>query len=170
VGRATTLLFAIAWSAIAGSPATDGEALFRECEFKAAAHAFERALSAEPSSARLHFWLGKSYARLSEISSLLSARRNARKAQGHLETAARLDPGNREFLRELFEFYVDSPEYFEGGLRRAEAVAERLGPDDGGPGSPSRILADARKEYSGAGWFLRRSVLRPAGLAGHLAP
>ena len=168
--RATALLFAIAWSAIAGSPGTDGEALFRECEFKAAAHEFERALAAEPASARLHFWAGKSYARLSEISTLLSARKNARKAQAHLEAAARLDPGNRVFLMELFEFYIDSPEYFDGGLRRAAAILERLGSDDGGPASPSRILADARKEYRGANWFLARNVLRVSSVAGYLVP
>ena len=123
----------------------DGEALFRDCEFKAAAHAFEQALTNEPGNARLHFWLGKSYARMAEVSSLLSARRNARKAQAHLETAAQLDPGNREFWKELFEFYVDSPEYFDGGLNRAMAVLERLGPDDGGPGTPSRIVADRER-------------------------
>jgi hypothetical protein len=35
---------------------------------------------------------------------------------------------------ELFEFYVDSAEWFEGGLERAAAILERLGPDHGGPG------------------------------------
>ena len=104
-------------------------------------------MTKEPGNARLHFWLGKSYARMAEVSGPFSARRNARKAQAHLETAARLDPGNREFLMELFEFYVDSPEYFDGGLSRTTAMLERLGPDDGGPGTPSRIVADARKQY-----------------------
>ena len=86
---------------------------------------FERALAKEPDNPSLHFWLGKSYARMAEVSSLLSARRNARKAQAQLETATRLDPGNREFLMELFELYVDSPEYFDGGLSRATAMLER---------------------------------------------
>jgi len=170
VRRATALLFAIAWSAIAESPLMDGEALFWDCEFKAAAHAFERALTAEPGSARLHFWAGRSYSRLSESSSMFSARKNARKAQVHLEAAPRLDPGNRVFLMELFEFYVDSPEYFDGGLRRAAAILERLGPDDGGPASPSRILANARKEYRGPDWLLSRNVLRVSGAAGYLLP
>ena len=170
MGRATAVLFAWAWAAVAASLPMDGEALFRECEFKAAANSFEQALTKEPGNARLHFWLGKSYGRMAEVSGPLSARRNARKAQAHLETAARLDPGNREFLMELFELYVDSPEYFDGGLSRAAAMLERLGPDDGGPGAPSRIVADARKQYSGPVWALEKSVLRVSGAAGYLMP
>ena len=168
--RAAALLFAWAWAAVAASLPMEAEALFRECEFKAAASSFEHALTKEPRNASLHFWLGKSYARLAEVSSLLSARRNARKAQAHLETATRLDPGNREFLMELFELYVDSPEYFDGGLSRAAAMLERFGPDDGGPGTPSRIVADARKQYSGPVWALEKGVLRVASAAGYLAP
>ena len=53
--RATAVLFALAWAAVAASFPADGEALFRECEFKAAAHSFERALTKEPGNARLHF-------------------------------------------------------------------------------------------------------------------
>ncbi|HLK68415.1 MAG TPA: hypothetical protein VKU19_33515 [Bryobacteraceae bacterium] len=170
MGRVTVVLFALASAAFAGSIPADGEALFRECEFKAASRSFERALIKEPGNARLHFWLGKSYARMAEVASLLSARRNARKARAHLETAVQLDRGNREFLIELFEFYVDSPEYFDGGLSCARAMLERLGPDDGGPGSPSRIVADAEMEYRGPSWALRKGVLRVAAVAGYLVP
>ena len=168
--RAAAILLAIACSAVAGSLQADGEALFRECEFKAAARAFERALTSQPGNARLHFWLGKSYARMAEVSSLLSAHRNGRKAQVHLEAAVQLDPENREFRKELFEFYVDSPEWFDGGLDRAMAILERLGPDDGGPGTPSRIVAESRKEYSGLGWALRKGILRVGAMVGYLVP
>ena len=168
--RSAAIALAIAWAAAAESLPTDDEALFGECEFKAAAHAFERALTSEPGNARLHFWLSKSYARMAEVSSLLSAHRNARKARSHLETAVQLDPGNREFRNELFEFYVDSPEWFDGGLDRAMAVLERLGPDDGGPGTPSRIVAESRKEYSGPRWALRKGILRVSAAAGYLMP
>ena len=78
--RATAVLFAWAWAAVAASLPADGEALFRECEFKAAAHSFERALTKEPGNARLHFWLGKSYARMAEVSSLIL--RTQERAQG----------------------------------------------------------------------------------------
>ncbi len=168
--RATAVLFAMAWAAGAESRQSDGEALFRECEFKAASRAFENALTKDPANPQLHFWLGKSYARMAEVSGPLSARRNARKAQAHLETATRIEPGNREFLIELFELYVDSPEYFDGGLNRASAMLERLGPDDGGPATPSKVVADARRQYSGPGWALRKGILRVSGAVGYLAP
>ena len=53
--RATAILFVLSSAAVAESFPADGEALFRECEFKAAAHSFERALTKEPGNARLHF-------------------------------------------------------------------------------------------------------------------
>ena len=162
------ILLTVAWTALAGSLETDGQALFQDCEFKAAAHAFEQALTNDAGSAPLHFWLGKSYARLAEVSSPLSARKNARKAQAHLEAAVRLD--NREFLMELFEFYVDSPEWFEGRLRRATAILARLGPDDGGPATPSRIVAESRKEYSGPGWAPRKPIVRFSAAVGYFVP
>ena len=172
--RSVLLFFAIAWGAIAASTLqTDGEALFQECEFKAAARWFERALGNDPANARLHFWAGKSYSRLAEISSPWTARRNARKAQAHLETAVRLAPNNRKFLMELFEFYVNSPEWFDGGMDRAAALVERLGPDDGGLGSPSTILAESRREYGGGwgwGWAVRKGILRFSSAVGRLAP
>ena len=168
--RAAAVLFAMAWTAIAGSPRTSGEALFQQCEFKKAARVFERALAGDPGNARLHFWLGKSYARLAEVSSPLSAPRNARKAESHLETAVRLDPHCREFLMELLEFYTESPEWFDRGLRRATALLERFDPDDGGPGSPSRLVAEARKEYSGPEWPVRKGILRLSAALGYLAP
>ncbi len=170
MGRVTVVLFALASAAFAASTQGDGEALFRESEFKAAARTFERSLTKDPGNARLHYWLGKSYARMAEVSSLVSAHKNARKARTHLETAVQLDPGNRVFLMELFEFYVDSPEYFDGGLSRAAGMLERLGPDDGGPASPSRIVADARREYRGASWVLRKGVLRFGAVTGYLIP
>jgi hypothetical protein len=107
---------------------------------------------------------------MAEVSGPISARKNARKAQAQLETAARLDPGNREYLMELFELYVDSPEYFDGGLNRATAMLERLGPDDGGPATPSRIVADARKQYSGAAWAMRKGILRVSSAVGYVVP
>jgi phage terminase large subunit-like protein len=109
MGRATVVLFAWMWAAVAASFSMEGEALFRACEFKAA-YSFEHALTKEPGNALLHFWLGKSYARMAEASGPFSARRNARRAQAHLETAIRLDPRNRELLMELFELYGTLPD------------------------------------------------------------
>ncbi len=168
--RMAISLLAIAWAAFGASPKRDGQELFYQADFKAAARAFEQALTNEPASARLHFWAGKSYARLADVSSLLFARRNARKAQAHLEAAVRLEPKNQDYLTELFDFYVDSPEWFGGGLDRAAALVERLGPDDGGAAALSRMVAESRREYSGVGWAMRKRILQAGAMAGAVTP
>ncbi len=155
---------------IAAQWARDGEFHFFACEFKQATHSFENALAEQPESAALHYWLGKSYARLAEVSGLLSAPKNARKARRNLEQAVQIEPQNDEYLLELFDFYVDSPEWFGGGLERAAALRERIS-----PGSPvaellTEELADARKEHRGAGWWMRWVVLRTSGVFGYFVP
>jgi tetratricopeptide (TPR) repeat protein len=170
MGHAAGILLAISCVASAASLQKNGEALFQQCEFKAAARAFEHALASEPESAQLHFWLGKSYERMADVASPFFARRNARKAQFHLEAAVRRDPGNREFLKEIFDFYVDSPEWFDGGLVRAHQILERLGQDDTETETLNMMVAQSRKEYSGREWVLGKGILRISGAAGYLVP
>ena len=104
----------------------DGRSLFLACEFKEAALTFERGLANQPESAFLYYWAGKSYARLAEVSSPCSAPKNAHKARRNLERAVQLDPENREYLQELFEFYLESPGWFRGGLNRGAELQERV--------------------------------------------
>jgi hypothetical protein len=80
---------AAAGAAAAAQSEQEGRSLFFACEFKQAARAFEKASAEQPDSARLHYWLGKSYARLAEVSSPLSAPKNARKARRNLDTSYR---------------------------------------------------------------------------------
>jgi tetratricopeptide (TPR) repeat protein len=149
---------------------SDGRARFLSCEFKEAAHAFENAVRQQPGRAVLYYWLGKSYARLAEISGPLRAPKNARKARRNLERAVELDPHNDVYLRELFDFYVDSPEWFGGGLARAGALLERIGTGEADAESLVGQLADSRKEHSGAGWWMRRAVLRTGFAVGGFVP
>src|ERR1017187_10573810 len=116
---------------IAAQWARDGQFHFFACEFKQATRSFANALAEQPDSAVLHYWLGKSYSRLAEVSGLLAAPRNARKARRSLEQAVKMEPQNDEYVLELFDFYVDSPEWFGGGLERAATLLERIS-----PGSP----------------------------------
>src|SRR5947209_4636318 len=96
-----------------------GQTRYDRCEFKAAAQAFSRAAAIRPEDADLQHWLGKSYAKLAEIDGPLLASRHATMARLSLERSVALDPANRHYLRELFDFYLDSPEWFSGGLERA---------------------------------------------------
>ncbi|MGA3017710.1 MAG: hypothetical protein ABSF62_11370 [Bryobacteraceae bacterium] len=155
---------------IAAQWARDGRFHFFACEFKQATRAFGNALVEQPDSAVLHFWLGKSYARLAAVSGPLSAPKNARKARRSLEQAVKMEPRNDEYLQELFDFYVDSPEWFSGGLERAAALLERISPGAIGAGLRGKQLADARKEYSGVGWWMRWAILRTSGAIGHFVP
>ncbi len=145
----------------------DGRSLLLAGEFKRATHAFENALKKQPDSAVLHYWLGVSYGRLSEVSSSLFVPKAARKARHHLEEAVRLDPRNDRYLRELFDFYVDSPEWFHGGWDKANALVERICAND--PGAESTLrwrLRSSQRSYSGPGWWIRKSIL----ITGDLVP
>jgi tetratricopeptide (TPR) repeat protein len=148
----------------------DGRSLFIACDFKRATRVFERALSAQPNNAALYHWLGKSYARLAEVSGPLFASKYARRARRNLEEAVRRDSQNDEYLDELFDFYVDSPEWFHGGLQRAAALLELIRPAESDPKPWLREIADSRKEHSGPGWGVRRWVLWTSGAIGRIVP
>ncbi len=146
--------------------ARQGRALFLTCEFKRAGHAFESAAHEQPEQAAFYYWAGRSYARLADISGPLTAAKWARKAGENLERAVRLEPRNPEYFRELFDFYVDSPEWFGGGLKRALALVE----NENAPPFAADLIAASRAEHSGAGWWTRAVVLRTGSAAGVLEP
>ena len=140
-----------------------GKTHYEHCEFKDAARAFTKALHDQPTDPGIHHWLGKSYARMAELASPLSARRDARKAQTSLERAVELAPENREYLRALFDFYLDSPEYFGGSLDKAASLVNRIEPDDPGAQSLLRtLLAGSHGEYRGTTWRMRQATLLPS--------
>jgi tetratricopeptide (TPR) repeat protein len=149
----------------------DGRFYFAAGDFRKAARAFEKAVAGRRDDASLHYWLGKSYARQAEISGPLSAARQARKARRNLERAVELEPRNSQYLRELFEFYVDSQEWFEGGLERAAALSERIeGADPAAHLALMDRIADSRREHRGGGWRIRQAILWTSGAVGRLVP
>ncbi len=151
--------------------ARKGRASFESCEFKAAAQNFGRALQYQPEDASLYYWLGKSYARMAEIASPLHAPNDARRARFSLERAVDLEPGNREYLRELFDFYLDSPESLTRGLSKAPDLVERIAPDNPAAQALLRgLIADARSEYRGPTWRMRQATLAPSAGIGRIVP
>ncbi len=143
-----------------------GHARFEQCEFKEAARAFTKALQFRPDDAALHLWLGKSYAKMAEVASPLHAAGNARQARRSLERAIELEPRNQQYLREVFDFYLASPEWFRGGLSRAALLVERIAPHDPGEQAFLRVRLDnAGQEYRGADWRLRQVTLVPMRLS-----
>lgn len=151
--------------------AQTGRSRFEQCEFRDAARAFTKALQFRPDDAGLHFWLGRSYARMAEVAGPFHAAGNARQAQRNLERAVALQPRDHMYLRELFDFYLDSPEWFTGGLDRAALLVVRIAPDDRGEQAFLRVLLDdARNEYRGSEWRLRQATLLPASQMGRVVP
>jgi tetratricopeptide (TPR) repeat protein len=139
--------------------AQTGRMRFEQCEFKDAARAFTKALQFRPDDASLHLWLGRSYARMAESATLLTASGNARHARKSYERAIELQPSDRSYIRELFDFYLDSPQWFKGGLDRAALLVPRIAPDDPGEQAFLKVLlADARQEFRGPDWRLRQAL------------
>src|ERR1700733_5327202 len=175
---AILLMSAATASAASGPPTVEsavqwekeGRSLFLACEFKQAARAFEKAVAAQPNRALLHYWLGKSYARLAEVSSPLFAPKNARKARRSLERAVELEPQNDEYLRELVDFYLNSPEWFSGGLERAAALLGQSNPLESGAEPGIQRLTYSRNEHSGPGWWIERAILRTSAAIGDVIP
>ena len=164
---------AVVWGAIdRGSDpqqsARDGYALFMRCEFKKAARAFQKGVSESPDSAALHYWLGKSYARQVELS-VFSAARNARKARLSLEQAVRLDPYNEDYLRELFDLYVEFPEFFDQGLDHAADLMRSAGSEESREEMSMRLQL-SRYNHSGLEGPVRSMTLWTVSGLGYLAP
>ena len=108
--------------------------------------------------------------RLADVSSPLSAPKNARRARHNLEEAVKRDPQNHEYLLELFDFCLDSPEWFHGGLQQAATLLELIRSAESDPEPWLKEIADSRREHSGPGWCMRRAVLWTSGAIGHIIP
>ncbi len=148
-----------------------GRSWFLDCEFHKAAGAFEKALEEVPEDAGLYHWLGKSQARLADISNPWSAAREARRAQRSLERAVKLEPGNAEYVRDLFDFYLDSAEFSAGMLERAALLLRRTAAADAaGNRSWEERLAEAHRDNRGGGCLIRKAILLPVTQAGRLVP
>ncbi|HEY3839176.1 MAG TPA: hypothetical protein VGL72_21525 [Bryobacteraceae bacterium] len=155
----------------ADSWARQGRERFDSCQFKEAARDFTRAVQFRPNDASLYHWLGESYVHLAEVSSALTATGHARRAEFGLERAVQLAPANRDYLRDLFHFYLDSPEWFSGGLAKAEPLVERIEPEDPSAQAFLRTqLADARHDYGGIDWRARQVTLVPTRQFGTMVP
>jgi hypothetical protein len=125
------------------------------------AGAFEKALSQREGDAGLYYWAGKSDARLAGVSGPMVASRTAKRVRRNLEKV-QLDPSNQASMREMFEFYLDSSEWFGGGIQKAAQLLERIEPED--PESRSalqRRVMEARRDQGSLGWRLDLLVQWP---------
>ncbi len=75
-------------------------------EYKKAVAHFEKAVKADPREADAHFWLGKTYEVMGDLSAPLFGNHSLSKAHASLAMAVRLAPGDREYRREFFDFLL----------------------------------------------------------------
>lgn len=136
-----------------------GRNYYGQGEFKKATEALENAAAQAPGNSEVYLWLGRSYGRRAETSSLITAPGLATKARQCFEKAARLNPANLEAQSDLFEYYLEAPGFLGGGFDKASATAAqmaRISPAEGHWAQAK--LAEKRKEFSSAEAHLQRAV------------
>jgi Flp pilus assembly protein TadD len=136
-----------------------GKNYFMLGELKKATEAFEQAVDAAPMNAEYVLWLGRTYGRRAETAGWMTAGFHALKARQYMEKAVALSPHYHEALNDLFEYYLEAPGFFGGGMDKAEAIALRIGEE-----SPAEYyfaearMAEKRKEYAVAESQFRRAM------------
>jgi Flp pilus assembly protein TadD len=168
--------YADALSVLAAIPSKDaaahllsGKCQYMNGDFKKATEEIERALPLAPNSPEQYLWLGRAYGRRAETSSFVTAPGLASKARTNFEKAVALDPGNKDAVSDLLEYYLEAPALLGGGLEKAQALAEKMKRRDAS--EYEYLLArisDKKKDYGGAEVHLRRAVELAPGQAGKI--
>ena len=146
-----------------------GHCYYLEGNFDKAVDYFTKATMAEPNNSRYFNWLGRSWGRKAETSSVFTAPRNAVRARNAFEKAVQLDGSDLDAMEDLFEYYLEAPGFMGGGMDKAESLAERISSLDPVRGHWLRAsLAEKRKEYGAAEKQLRLAVEAAPRQAGRL--
>jgi tetratricopeptide (TPR) repeat protein len=146
-----------------------GKCHYMNGDFKKATEAVEQALALAPNSPEQYLWLGRAYGRRAETSSFVTAPGLASKARTNFEKAVALDPGNKDAVSDLLEYYLEAPGFLGGGLDKALALAEKMkGRDASEYEYLLARISDKKKDYGGAEEHLRRAVELAPGQAGKI--
>lgn len=136
-----------------------GKDYFMLGDFQKATDAFEKALALNPRSSEDALWLGRTYGRRAETGSKILAGINAIKARQYFEKAIELNPRNDEALNDLFDYYLNAPGIFGGGLDKAESIAKRIEKERPAEYQYEEAqLAEKKKDYGDAEAHLRRAI------------
>lgn len=107
----------------------EGITLYGQKKYTQAIKVFTMLTAAEPTNSTYHRWLGRSYGRRAETIGkwqFLSTIKLVRKTRLAFELAVRLDSSNHKALRDLFDFYLQTPSFFGGGLDNAKVIANKI--------------------------------------------
>jgi tetratricopeptide (TPR) repeat protein len=146
-----------------------GKNYFKLGDYKKAAEFFEKALSSSPNSSDYELWLGRTFGRRAETGNWVLAPGNASKARKCFEKAVELDPHNAEAMNDLFDFYLNAPEFLGGGMDKAEAIARRIANERPAESHFELAqLADRRKQHAEAEAHLRQAMDAAPGQVGRV--
>jgi predicted Zn-dependent protease len=138
-------------------------------DFKKSTDYLLKVTSADPSKSEYWDWLGRAYGRRAETSMPFAAPGLASKARVAFEKAVEVDPKNLEALSDLFEYYLEAPNFLGGGYDKAMAIADKTAKLDPAEGYfEAAKLAQKRKEFDTAETHLRQAVASAPHEIGHL--
>lgn len=95
-------------------------------EYQEARGMFENLVQVNSENSNYYHWLGKSYGRIAESSSWLSAMSMAKKTKKAFEKAVELDSKNIEALRDLKQYYFNAPGFLGGSKKKAKEIDKRI--------------------------------------------
>ncbi len=136
-----------------------GQDYYMLAQYKKASDSLEKAAALAPTNAECFLWLGRAYGRRAEIGNPFTAPGYAAKARQDFERAVALDPGNREAVGDLFDYYLAAPGFLGGGATKAAALAAQVAKSDPAEGHYYQArLYEHSKEYDSAEQHLRTAL------------
>jgi Flp pilus assembly protein TadD len=146
-----------------------GRNYFMQGDFKKATDYILKATTLAPTNSEYMDWLGRTYGKRAEMSSIFLAPGFASRARQAFEKAVELDPKNNEALSDLFDYYLEAPGFLGGGHEKAVAVADKLAAIDPAEAYFERAkLAQKKKEYQSAETHMRQAIAVAPHEVGHL--
>jgi tetratricopeptide (TPR) repeat protein len=110
----------------------------------------DKAIAINPRRASYHLLRGRSLGNLAQNANMFRAVGLARDAREAFEKAVELEPGNRDAVFALFDFYINVPSVAGGSLDEADALADRTQAVDPALGHYLKGRVLQKKEEPGA--------------------
>ncbi len=146
-----------------------GRNYFMTGDFKKSTEYLLKVTASDPGKSEYWDWLGRAFGRRAETCMPLAAPGYASKARVAFEKAVELDPKNPDALSDMFDYYLEAPNFLGGGYDKAMAIAEKTAKIDPAEGYfEAARLAQKRKEFQTAEAHLRQAVESAPHEIGHL--
>jgi Flp pilus assembly protein TadD len=136
-----------------------GQDYFMLGEYHRATDFLEHAVNLAPGNPEALLWLGRAFGRRAETSGPFTAPGYASKSRQMFERAVALDPGNREAIGDLFDYYLQAPGFLGGGEHKAQALAVQVERRDPAEGHYYQaLLAEKHDQYDSAEEHFRAAL------------